>query len=241
MISVSIVSHGHGHMLSALLLKILEFPEVKQVILTLNIPEPLNLLSDSRVQIIHNQSSLGFGANHNNAFKIAKYPYFCVLNPDITFANNPFPRLLESFSAVNIALIAPVVKNFEGNIEDSIRHFPTPYAIAARHFLSLKHPYLFLEGDSNFSAEWVAGMFMLFRSSAFAQIYGFDERYFMYVEDADICTRLWMAGFRVIVCPDVAVIHDARRASRSSLQHLRWHIASLLRYFVRYFGRLPSV
>jgi hypothetical protein len=241
MISVSIVSHGHGQMLTALLLQILDFPEVHQVIVTLNIPELLELSSDSRVQLIHNQNSLGFGANHNKAFEIAKGSYFCVLNPDIIFVDNPFPRLLEAFSGGNIGLVAPVVQNSDGTVEDSVRRFPTPFAIFARHFLGFNDTHVFSGGDGHFSAEWVAGMCMLFKSSTFAQIAGFDERYFMYVEDVDICTRLWIAGLRVIVCPGAVVIHDARRASRSSWQHLRWHIVSLLRYFVRYSCRLPSV
>jgi GT2 family glycosyltransferase len=63
----------------------------------------------------------------------------------------------------------------------------------------------------------------------------------MYVEDADICTRLWLSGYKVLACPGVVVTHDARRASRKNWQHLRWHIASLLRYFWKYTGRLPRL
>jgi GT2 family glycosyltransferase len=184
---------------------------------------------------------LGFGANHNQAFAIATSPYFCVLNPDIAFAVNPFPKLLESFSDKDNGLVAPMIKNTDGGIEDSARHFPTPFVILARRLFGFKDAYVFLEGDANFTAEWVGGMCMLFRSPAYAQITGFDERYFMYVEDVDVCTRLWKAGLKVIVCPSAVVIHEARRASRRSWEHLRWHIASLLRYFLRYLGRLPPV
>jgi GT2 family glycosyltransferase len=241
MISVSIISHGHGSMLPALLLQLLDFPQVTQVIVTFNTPESVSLPSDSRVQLVHNQAPLGFGANHNQAFAIATSPYFCVLNPDIAFAANPFPKLLESFSDKDIGLVAPMIKNTDGGIEDSVRHFPTPFVILARRLFGLKDTYVFLEGDVNFTAEWVGGMCMLFRSPAYAQIIGFDERYFMYVEDVDVCTRLWKAGLKVIVCPSAVVIHEARRASRRSWEHLRWHIASLLRYFSRYLGRLPPV
>jgi N-acetylglucosaminyl-diphospho-decaprenol L-rhamnosyltransferase len=241
MISVSIISHGHGSMLPALLLQLLDFPQVTQVIVTLNIPESVSLPSDSRVQLVHNQAPLGFGANHNQAFAIATSPYFCVLNPDIAFAANPFPKLLESFSDKDIGLVAPMIRNTDGGIEDSARHFPTPFVILARRLFGFKDAYVFLEGDANFTTEWVGGMCMLFRSPAYAQITGFDERYFMYVEDVDVCTRLWKAGIRVVVCPSAVVIHEARRASRRSWEHLRWHIASLLRYFLRYLGRLPPV
>jgi GT2 family glycosyltransferase len=134
-----------------------------------------------------------------------------------------------------------MIKNINGGIEDSVRHFPTPFVILARRLFGLKDAYVFLEGDVNFTAEWVGGMCMLFRSPAYAQITGFDERYFMYVEDVDVCTRLWKAGIRVVVCPSAVVIHEARRASRRSWAHLRWHITSLLRYFSRHLGPLPPV
>ncbi len=241
MISVSIVSHGHGTMLPLLLSQLLDFPQVTQVIVILNIPESVSLPSDSRVKLVHNQTPLGFGANHNQAFTMATSPYFCVLNPDISFIANPFPKLLGSFSDKDIGLVAPMVKNIDGGIEDSVRHFPTPIAILARRLFGFKDAYVFSEGDANFTAEWVGGMYMLFRSSAYSQIAGFDERYFMYVEDVDVCTRLWKAGLKVMVCPSAVVIHEARRASRRSWAHLRWHITSLLRYFSRYLGRLPPV
>jgi GT2 family glycosyltransferase len=241
MIAISLVSHGHGPMLPALILRLLDFPEVTQVIVTINIPELLSLPSDSRVQFIHNQTPLGFGANHNQAFARATSSFFCVLNPDISFIANPFPQLLGSFSDDDIGLVAPLVKNADGGIEDSVRHFPTPFKILARRLLGLKDAYVYSEGDANFTAEWVGGMCMLFRSSAYAQIIGFDERYFMYVEDVDVCTRLWKAGLKVMVCPSAVVIHEARRASRRSWTHLRWHMASLLRYFSLYLGRLPPV
>jgi N-acetylglucosaminyl-diphospho-decaprenol L-rhamnosyltransferase len=161
--------------------------------------------------------------------------------PDISFVVNPFPQLLGSFSDGDIGLVAPMVKNTDGGIEDSVRHFPTPFKILARRIFGLKDAYVYLEDDANFTAEWVGGMCMLFRSSAYSQIAGFDERYFMYVEDVDVCTRLWKAGLKVMVCPSAVVIHEARRASRRSWEHLRWHIASLFRYFSLYLGRLPPV
>lgn len=50
-------------------------------------------------------------------------------------------------------------------------------------------------------------------------------------EDVDLCARLWRSGRRVMLCPAVRVVHDARRASRRDLRHMRWHAASMARYF----------
>jgi GT2 family glycosyltransferase len=241
MISVSIVSHGHGVMLAKLLEQVLAFPEIEQVIVTLNIPESIELPKDNRITLIQNQDPKGFGANHNYAFTKCKSPCFCVLNPDIAFNANPFPCLLDSLLDAHVGLVAPIVKNEAGSIEDSIRTFLTPMSILRRRLLGHRDVYRFQKGDPNFCVEWVGGMCMLFPSSAYAAIDGFDEQYFMYVEDADICTRLWLAGYKVLACPSVVVIHDARRASRKNWQHFRWHIAGLLRYFWKYTGRLPTL
>jgi GT2 family glycosyltransferase len=87
-----------------------------------------------------------------------------------------------------------------------------------------------LDGDVPFAVDWAAGMFLLFDSAAYRSVGGFDERYFMYLEDADICHRLWAKGRRVIAAPSVSVVHDAQRASRRSLKHMRWHGASMARF-----------
>jgi hypothetical protein len=241
MISVSVVSHGHGALLSKLLDELLAFPEIEQLIVTLNIPESIELPNDRRITLIQNQDPKGFGANHNYAFTKSKSSYFCVLNPDIAFDVNPFPCLLLSLLDAQVGLVAPFVKNEAGSIEDSIRTFLTPMSILRRRLLGHREVYWLKEGDPNFCVEWVGGMCMLFPSSAYAAINGFDEQYFMYVEDADICTRLWLAGYKVLACPSAIVIHDARRASRKNWQHFRWHITSLFRYFWKYTGRLPRL
>jgi GT2 family glycosyltransferase len=80
--------------------------------------------------------------------------------------------------------------------------------------------------------EWVAGMFIGFRSDAYARIGGFDERYFLYYEDVDICRRLRSHGCKVVYDTTVSVIHEARRASRRNPRLMRIHAASALRYLL---------
>lgn len=239
MIVVSIVSHGHIQMLPFLLGQLLKFSEVEKIILTLNIPESINI-SDNRIQIICNETPMGFGANHNQAFSYCESEFFCVLNPDISFDHNAFAQLLKSDLVDKIGLIAPIVKNLDGDIEDSVRKFPSPSSILYRRLFGYRDGYSYSLGDANFYAEWVGGMFMLFKSHAFKTVRGFDEAYYLYVEDVDISTRLWGAGYKVLVCPNVVVLHDARRASRRNFKHLCWHISGLLRYFYKYLGRFPK-
>lgn len=80
--------------------------------------------------------------------------------------------------------------------------------------------------------DWIAGMFLLFRSEAFRSVHGFDERYFLYYEDVDLCRRLRRRGDRVVYVPDAEVVHDARRASHRDLAQMRHHVASIVRYLL---------
>lgn len=241
MISVSIVSHGHGSMIPALVDQLLAFPQVKKIILTLNTPESIHVPSDSRLVCISNKEPKGFGENHNAAFEYCTTPYFCVLNPDISFLENPFPALLEDFSNPSVGLVAPIIKSLDGKIEDSVRHFITPFSLMRRYLSNDDGSYPVVEGGRSFYPEWVAGMFMLFKASTYKEIGGFDEGYYLYVEDVDICTRVWLSGNKVLANPMIAVIHDAQRASRANWRFMRWHISGLFRYFVKYLGRLPKV
>jgi N-acetylglucosaminyl-diphospho-decaprenol L-rhamnosyltransferase len=77
---------------------------------------------------------------------------------------------------------------------------------------------------------------MIIRSDFFMELNGFDENYFMYYEDVDLCMRAHISGGKVLAVPSIAITHDARRASRKNFQHFRWHFMSLLRYLWKYSG-----
>jgi GT2 family glycosyltransferase len=74
-------------------------------------------------------------------------------------------------------------------------------------------------------------MFMLFRAETLRSMGGFDERYFLYYEDVDLCARLREAGYEVAVCTEASAIHAARRESRRNLRFAKWHLRSALRFF----------
>lgn len=241
MIAVSVVSHGHGLMVERLVESLLGFSEVTQILITLNIPESLNLPRSPRIAIISNPLPKGFGANHNAAFGYCQQPYFAPLNPDIEFQENPFPKLLLAMGEAGVALIAPMVKATDGSVEDSVRYFPTFRSLIRKMAGGSEGRYHFEAGQESFYPEWVAGMFMLFRSQDFSRLSGFDEKFFLYYEDVDICVRAWKKNMKVKVCPEVGVVHDAQRDSHSSFRHLRWHLASMARYFLKHWGRLPRV
>ena len=244
MITISIVSHGQSILVQQLLADLARFnlSMIIEVVVTLNIPEDISFKPGDYpypVRILRNTASRGFGANHNAAFRQAEGEWFCVINPDIRLIDNPFLFLIKEGTYDSAGVIAPMVVTPNGTIEDSVRRFPVLASLAAKLFGYGDGRYSFAVGDESFAADWVAGMFMLFRTEDFCAVGGFDEDFYLYYEDVDICARLWKSGRSVLVCPKVSVIHDARRLSRRNLRHMKWHAASLVLYFWKYWGRLP--
>lgn len=238
---VSIVSHGQGELVSALLEDLASCASVSAVILTLNIPEAAIACPESlrsRVHLIRNDQPRGFAANHNHAFQYCDASLYAVLNPDIRLYADPFPQLNEAIALCNAGVIAPAVRSPEGKLEDSARYFPTFTKLFIK-LLGLGDGRIALHGQTPREVDWTAGMFMLFRTDAFRAIHGFDQGFFLYYEDVDICARLWKAGLGVVFHPGVSVVHVAQRASHRNLRYMMWHMASIVRYFYKHAWRLP--
>lgn len=240
MIAISIVSHGHGNMVSRLVEKLLNFPQVTRVIVTFNIPEHIQLPNATHIRTITNETPQGFAANHNSAFNECREEFFCALNPDVEFMNNPFPLMLNAFLDKRVALVAPRVVSTSGAHEDSWRQFPSLRIIFGKVLGGDGARYGLRSTGENFEVDWVAGMFMLFRSKVFHKIGRFDDRYFLYYEDVDVCVRIWRSGFRILACPTVCVAHAARRESHRRMRYFLWHLCSMLRYFRTHWFRLPK-
>jgi N-acetylglucosaminyl-diphospho-decaprenol L-rhamnosyltransferase len=232
MVTASIVSHGHGEMVARLADDLLACPEVSRIVIAQNIPEDAVYPSDSRLQVRRNKAPRGYGANHNAALADASTPFVCVLNPDIRLKGNPFAALLRSFDEQSTALTAPKIVSPDGAIEDSARRFPTVFSLAAKAFGG--HDGTYSDTTAGlFNPDWLAGMFLLIRREAFAKVGGFDEKFYLYYEDVDLCWRLRGAGYHIVQDRSVSVMHDARRESRRSLRFAKWHLASMARYLLK--------
>jgi N-acetylglucosaminyl-diphospho-decaprenol L-rhamnosyltransferase len=227
LIDVSVVNHGHGSMVGKLVAALLSFPEVGRIIVTRNIADADGVVESDRILLIQNATPKGFGANHNAAFVNATAPLFCVLNPDIEFRVNPFPALLASLHCCGASMLAPSVVNCTGRPEDSVRYFPTVRQLASKMLGRHDGRYALQKSQSTSSVDWVAGMFMLWVAEDYKAIGGFDEKFYLYYEDVDICIRLWKSGRSVMVDSKVQVVHDAQRTSHKDWRFMKWHIASL--------------
>lgn len=239
---ISIVSHAQGALVKDLLDDLMQYERGRRfaVVLTCNLPERLPFetgVFPYTVHTIENSRPKGFAANHNAAFRscvargmVAKV--FCVVNPDVRLAAPTLARLHEQLNKYGLGLIAPVVKNKGLAIEDSARRIPTPLRIMQKVLRRKRKADYEISTAKVIYPEWIAGMFMAVRWELYSQIGGFDERYFLYYEDVDLCCRLRLAGHRLGVDGGIYIVHDARRSSHKKLKYLRWHIISMIRFFL---------
>ena len=236
LLTISVVSHKQLELILELLWDVAKHCSHVdlEVILTLNLSENHAVHETDYlfpVSIIYNSRPQGFGANHNQAFRQAKGKFFCVVNPDIRFSRDPFLNLISCLKNSQLGVVAPVVLNAHGVIEDSARTFPTPLRILCKAFGKCKWTDYEIH-NAEITPDWVGGMFMLFRSEVFQKLGGFNERYFLYYEDVDLCARLRLAGYEVMLTPKAQVVHHAQRSSHRNFKYLRWHITSMLRFFL---------
>jgi len=244
-ITLSIVSHGHREMVEKLLSDLMLISDIYKVVITINIKgEKLDYPSEiaTKIVTVRNTTPKGFSENHNFAFtEHCDSELFCVLNPDLRLIDDPFPKLVSSAQQSNIALLSPVVVNPSGEIEDSFRKFPSPLQLVLRKLGIHDGSYGFNDDQILFQPVWLAGMFMLFRAEDFRKVGGFDEGFFMYCEDVDICLRLRQLGKDLMLVRSTKVVHDARRDSRVKFRYMYWHMKSLIKLWIRYLGRCPDV
>jgi len=233
---ISVVSHGHGSEVQRLLQCLAAEPAARcaRVVLTLNIaPQEVPHAPAGGwpfvLDIRHNAHPQGFGRNHNQALRAACEEFVCILNPDVYWMPDAAPlqamlaRAADVHESAPPALVYARQRGEDGHWQDFARALPTPWNLLRRKLLRRPER----------RVDWVNAACLLLRRAHWQRLGGFDERFYLYCEDVELCLRLRAAG-GALLDGDAAVIHPARRASARQLRHTLWHIASLLRLW-----RLP--
>lgn len=160
---------------------------------------------------IQNNSNLGFGKAHNLVLKKAKTPYVLTLNPDCEVLPGVLQYMFEYMEKnLDVGLSTCKVEKADGN-QDTASHrgFPTPWASFLYFFLKNDRLYHLTNRDMTKSHEIdsAVGAFMFIRRSLLEKIGYFDEDYFLYGEDIDLCFRIKEKGEKVMYVPDVKILH----------------------------------
>ena len=201
-----------------------------------------SLFSVGRSQYIRSPGNVGFGEAHNVALRYSledSVPFHLVLNPDVAFDPETLDACVDHISLhPDLALLMPRVLYPDGRLQRLCKLLPNPMILAARRLVpgKMRHgmDYLYELHDYDYKEELdvpaLSGCFMLMRTSMLAKAGLFDEKFFMYMEDFDLCRRLGQWG-RTVCWPKVEIYHHFARGSASSPQLLLAHIKSAVYYF----------
>lgn len=196
-----------------------------------------------RIHYIFNPINVGYGRAHNIAIQesIQTSKYHLVLNPDVAFEQHVLHELISYMEKNNdVGLVMPKVLYPDGRLQPLCKLLPEPHQLFARRFLipfknilkHINHEYemLFTEYDKITDVPFLSGCFMLLRTKALQTVGLFDERFFLYFEDADLSRRIHQR-YRTMFYPNVAVQHVHERKSYKNLKILLHHIKSSIHYF----------
>ncbi len=185
------------------------------------------MASADGVEWIRNDRMRGFGENHNRALARADGRYLFVLNDDTELDPGCLDRLVRFMDQHrDVGCVGPRLRYPDGRVQPSAFHFPTPGRVALGAVTLQRAGWVESGGEAIRAVDWVNGAAMLIRTDAFRDLGGFDQDFYMYCEDVDLCRRLWDAGYRVAFFPPAGLTHHEYGSSagvqeRRIYQHAR--------------------
>ena len=210
----------------------------KELIIIDNSPtEELKTFCQSfeNVKYIFSGKNLGFGAGHNLAFKKLKEKsdIHMIINPDVYFNSDEISSFLNWFyEQKEISLATTKVCYPDGENQNIIRNVPTVIDLIKRK-LKINSGELYIEDNYIKEVPFAHGCFFIFKTEVFEKLGGFDERFFMYMEDLDIFIRAKKYG-KTVINTNYKIYHEFRKGSSKSLKLLFWHICSAIKFFFKY-------
>ena len=201
--------------------------------------------SDDRIKYIFNNSNKGFGAGHNIVLQKLieeneKSEFHLMINADVFFKENTIEKIIAYMRKnSDIGQIGPRIYESNGEINRSCRLLPTPLNLIFRRFFPVKS--IVEKMDYSYEMKWydykstievpiLSGCFIFIRTDILKDIGVFDERYFMYMEDYDLCRRIGKK-YKVVFYPKVNIVHKHGKASYKSRKMMIVHIKSAIKYF----------
>jgi N-acetylglucosaminyl-diphospho-decaprenol L-rhamnosyltransferase len=197
------------------------------------------------LRMIELERNVGFAAGCNVGWRATDSPAVLFLNPDACMQPDDVCSLADVLERTAAGAVAPKIVDPSGSLEWSMRRFPAVRSIYGQALFAHR---LFPQGrwvdevirdperyETEDVCDWASGACLLVDRKALEHLNGFDERFFLYREDVDLCRRLWDADYKVVYTPKVTCVH-AGGASAPRWRLMRVLARSRIRYARKHFG-----
>lgn len=200
---------------------------------------------NSDIVYIDAGSNLGFGKGHNQVLSIINSKYHAIVNPDIVFCEDTFSKILKWMDDnKNVGMVIPLITDENGNRQDVYRKELTVFDMFNRMFLkglfkkrAADHSMKNMDYTKPFHVPFGQGSFLVIRTELFKKLKGFDDHFFMYCEDADLCKRVNQVS-ELIFYPETKVIHKWEKGSHKNKVLFKYHLESMKYYFDKWGWKL---
>jgi GT2 family glycosyltransferase len=192
------------------------------------------------IEYIFVGKNIGFGVAHNIILDKINLEFHLILNPDVVFSSKVIPALIKILKEEpSVSFVTPKVLYPNKEVQKVCRKHPTILGLLNRRLklfksVGISNEYKNQDFDKRFYPDFIHGCFMLFKTIDFQNLKGFDTRYFLYFEDADICRKIDFTGKYILYYPKVQITHQYRRSSSKSVKLFLHHLSSALKYFFKW-------
>lgn len=186
----------------------------------------------SEIKLIKSSDNLGFSKGNNRAVKESSGDYFFFLNPDTEIETPVFDELLNFYeNTLDAGIVAPKLIMEDGKVQESVKRLPTIWGAIKEFIFGVKNAYIQYvpEGKNPIEVEMVYGAAFLMKKDLFERLNGFDEKFFLYYEDADLCNRIRQLGKKIYYYPGVSIKHLVG-ATKSNQDKYKLNLESSKKY-----------
>jgi GT2 family glycosyltransferase len=199
-----------------------------------------------KAQVIENGKNLRFAKANNVGIRASRGEYVLILNPDTIIHEGTLDKITEFADRhPEAGAFGCKVLYADGSYQDCIRPFPSIRSewIAALHLGTLAHlsdwfqpgEYVDWRGETERTVGWLAGCFILLRGELLKRLGGFDEQFFYYHEDMDLCRRVWEAGCTILYTPSVSIIHLGGQSTSKRFPPIAFALDGQITRYLYYF------
>lgn len=249
-ISIAIVAYNNESDVRKAVCSILEHTALsisKKIYIVDNSTQPgtLHLLAEEHPCVIYDRPprNIGFGAGHNRVLPLLDSRFHAIVNPDILLTEDSLDILMRFLDETSAGMAIPRMVDEKGIPQEACRRELTVLDMVIRHLpfgfrkRRAYHTMQDMDDTRPFPVPFAQGSFLVLRTELFRALGGFDEHFFMYVEDADFCRRFNEISL-LLYCPYTTVIHRWERSSRKDRALRRAHLRSMIYYFRKWGWKL---